>query len=768
MPRLLKKLACLALLAVSVLTGERARAFALLGPFNEAYQVIVIGYQTPGDIGAPKNLGEEYRHNMPIMYYSFDANFLDYFGSNGVAAVDSAIAILNNLTNVSSFSHDLNEFPLQATRENYLAEALGLADVKTHALKSMVEQMGLAEPERYVWTLNDRAQIPNSPPCPAGYVYQVIMRNFDPVPTSLNQFQASPYVNGTLYSYFVTEACTGPATLAVTLPFPVDPLDFTFTAVASITGVGAGQFHTGLTRDDAGGLRYLISPQRFNFESSGTNSQAVVTNPIPQLLFTSNLTLFASQALTNDPVTLGTLYPTINIINSSNYFVNGFTTNVTTYFTNYPWDPVGTVPHAKTATNLVPTVFTRFNHVFGNLFLLSQTSTGSTLVQTTEIPPATNHAFVTSQTDKIGNGNGGFSTGGGATNITTNTTLSTSLVSGVVAGDYFILPTNICGVQLVQDQLAYVTTTTNLLSSVTNSTSVTNAVGVTNAGTFLIVNQYAINYFTNHVFVALEANCVPGGAALFGGVDRFTFVRRDFDSLLGRFFATITNNYVLNSLTNNTVVPEPIQRTVSNPDFLFSARDLSSGQTGASVYPPIGGGILSRDINFNQSLKSLVLAGPGTIDPSTTISFNKVGPEFLNFAPSAFSPGTSQAGAGGYVNLGSFDASTNAPIVYPNGTSIGNLENAALIGISPLSLPGGTVGVAYRANSPTFIATGGQAPYVWSLAPGSPGLPPGLFLLPDGTLGGTPTQDGTFDFTVLVTDAGGRSVERPYSITIMP
>ena len=39
---------------------------------------------------APKNIGEEYRRNTPVMYYTFDANFLDYFGSNGVAAVDSA------------------------------------------------------------------------------------------------------------------------------------------------------------------------------------------------------------------------------------------------------------------------------------------------------------------------------------------------------------------------------------------------------------------------------------------------------------------------------------------------------------------------------------------------------------------------------------------------------------------------------------------------------------------------------------------------------
>src|SRR5271166_4006249 len=106
MLRLSKKLACLALLT---LTGQWSWGFALLGPFNEAYQVGDIGYNLPGDIGAPKNLGEEYRRNTPVMYYACDANFTDYFGSNGVAAVDSAMAVLNAVTNVSLYSRELSE-----------------------------------------------------------------------------------------------------------------------------------------------------------------------------------------------------------------------------------------------------------------------------------------------------------------------------------------------------------------------------------------------------------------------------------------------------------------------------------------------------------------------------------------------------------------------------------------------------------------------------------------------------------------------------------
>src|SRR6266702_362658 len=72
-----------------------AFGFALMGPFNEAWQVPVIGYNLPGDIGGPKNIGEEYRWNTPTNYYAFEASFLDYFGSNGVRAVEQAIGIIN-------------------------------------------------------------------------------------------------------------------------------------------------------------------------------------------------------------------------------------------------------------------------------------------------------------------------------------------------------------------------------------------------------------------------------------------------------------------------------------------------------------------------------------------------------------------------------------------------------------------------------------------------------------------------------------------------
>ncbi len=68
--------------------------------------------------------------------------------------------------------------------------------------------------------------------------------------------------------------------------------------------------------------------------------------------------------------------------------------------------------------------------------------------------------------------------------------------------------------------------------------------------------------------------------------------------------------------------------------------------------------------------------------------------------------------------------------------------------ITTTSLPGGQVGVAY---SQFVSATNGQPPFSWSIS--APALPTGLSIDPNtGEIGGLPTTQGTFNFTVQVTD----------------
>src|SRR5438105_4191164 len=97
----------------------QAFGFALLGPF-ESWQVPAIGYNTLGnDAGGPKNLGEEYRWNIPTIRYAFDASFIDYFGDHGVQAVNAAIQILNDLPPASQL--DPAAYPADTRRLNLRA-----------------------------------------------------------------------------------------------------------------------------------------------------------------------------------------------------------------------------------------------------------------------------------------------------------------------------------------------------------------------------------------------------------------------------------------------------------------------------------------------------------------------------------------------------------------------------------------------------------------------------------------------------------------------
>jgi hypothetical protein len=86
---------------------------------------------------------------------------------------------------------------------------------------------------------------------------------------------------------------------------------------------------------------------------------------------------------------------------------------------------------------------------------------------------------------------------------------------------------------------------------------------------------------------------------------------------------------------------------------------------------------------------------------------------------------------------------------------------AAVTIINPTLSPA-TVGQA--VNQP-FVASGGTAPYSYSVASGN--LPPGLGLASTGVLSGTPTQSGSFTITVRGQDVSSCSgVSAPYVLTV--
>ncbi|MCD6065665.1 MAG: hypothetical protein K0S33_491 [Bacteroidetes bacterium] len=82
--------------------------------------------------------------------------------------------------------------------------------------------------------------------------------------------------------------------------------------------------------------------------------------------------------------------------------------------------------------------------------------------------------------------------------------------------------------------------------------------------------------------------------------------------------------------------------------------------------------------------------------------------------------------------------------------------------VNPTTVPGGTAGTSY---SQSLSQTGALGAPGYAVTAGA--LPPGLTLSASGTISGTPTATGTFNFTASVSDASGCSGSRAYSLTVV-
>ena len=263
-----------ALLLLGVLP---TRAFTLLGPMA-GWQAPDLGYNIPDsapEYGGPRLRGDEYRLSTPIVTYGIDGSFMEFFGVDGARAVDEAFALFNSLTNVSAFSENLEEFPLKADGVNPTASALGMIDLKTQILSQIMATLGLTSPERWCWSIRGR----NGDPIR----YSVANFNYDPI-----SGRPSRYVNGTMYSYIVRDIFNsdGARIFSDAREIPVDSANPNI-SLASTVSINSfltsdvrvarsinpnGRYFTGLTRDDAGGLRYLYHPANRNYEAAPAGS----------------------------------------------------------------------------------------------------------------------------------------------------------------------------------------------------------------------------------------------------------------------------------------------------------------------------------------------------------------------------------------------------------------------------------------------------------------------------------------------------------------
>ncbi|WP_426789037.1 putative Ig domain-containing protein [Xanthomonas campestris] len=181
--------------------------------------------------------------------------------------------------------------------------------------------------------------------------------------------------------------------------------------------------------------------------------------------------------------------------------------------------------------------------------------------------------------------------------------------------------------------------------------------------------------------------------------------------------------------------------TVAAPNLALPASNLPAGTAGqaytAAISPATGGTApYSYALSAGALPSGVVLdAATGALSGTPTVSgtFNFT----LTVTDSTPSP-AAQASQ-------SYTLSIAAPVIV----------------VAPTALPAATRGTAY---SQTLSASGGTAPYTYAVSAGN--VPAGLTLASNGTLSGTATVEGSFNFTVTATDANTFTASQAYAVTV--
>jgi uncharacterized protein (TIGR03437 family) len=156
-----------------------------------------------------------------------------------------------------------------------------------------------------------------------------------------------------------------------------------------------------------------------------------------------------------------------------------------------------------------------------------------------------------------------------------------------------------------------------------------------------------------------------------------------------------------------------------------------------------------------------------SVDQGSAYVFTRSGAAWSQQQQMIASDGAANDNAGSAVAISGFTALIGAPNDDVNGNNDQGSTTVfsptcPTMTISPATLSNGTQNLAYPTT--TISSSAGTAPLGYTIIAGA--LPAGLTLSSGGTLSGTPTVSGNFNFTVKVTDANLCNASRAYSLAI--
>jgi len=174
-----------------------------------------------------------------------------------------------------------------------------------------------------------------------------------------------------------------------------------------------------------------------------------------------------------------------------------------------------------------------------------------------------------------------------------------------------------------------------------------------------------------------------------------------------------------------------------------------------------GGEIRGQIVAANIKIGNAVLDGTKEV-PAVTTAASGTGLMTLNSITRQVTGNIKNTGiAGTLAHVHDGVAGVNGPVIIPLTLTPPLSTLSSPLAVATTSLADGSVGTAY---SQALTATGGTAPYTWTVATGT--LPAGLNLSTAGTISGTPTAAGTTSFTVRVTDSAAPAATATQALTL--
>ncbi len=196
--------------------------------------------------------------------------------------------------------------------------------------------------------------------------------------------------------------------------------------------------------------------------------------------------------------------------------------------------------------------------------------------------------------------------------------------------------------------------------------------GIFTSGTNAVVGggTTTTNTATTNLFGGVDV-------AMRGGLDKITFVRVNFDSLLGQGFLALTNNFGDQFITNGVIRTQQVGRRIFTPDIMFRSSDL--GLVTALQLPVLSANVVIAQINnydinipassvnagTGPSGPNFFINGPGVMVPGNELIFSNILPWYYNETTGPTEGPYGPGGNGVDGVWGTFDGNS-VKTIYPN------------------------------------------------------------------------------------------------------